>query len=69
MIASSQSSGVIEVVFGIIGMMVMLSPFWIPIICGVIGSIGEKRHYESIHARERASAHVPVMPTSVSDDS
>jgi len=69
MIASSQSAGVIEVIFGIIAMMVMLSPFLVPIVCGVIGSIGEKKHYESIHARERASVHVPVIPTSVSDDS
>ena len=69
MIAATQSSGLFEVVFGFIMMIVMLSPFLLPIICGVIGSVTEKKHYASIHARERATARVPVIPTSVSDDS
>jgi len=69
MIASSQSSGVAEGLFAILGLLVMLSPFLLPIICGVVGTITEKKHYESIHARERATAHVPVIPTPISDNS
>ena len=68
MIASSDSSGFVEVIFAFIGIAVMLSPLLLPIVCGVIGTITEKKHYESIHTRERASAHVPVVPSSVSDD-
>ena len=69
MIAATQSQGWVELIFGVVWTVVMLSPFWLPIVCGVIGSLTEKRHYESIRVRERASARVPVIPTPLSDDS
>lgn len=69
MIATTQNSGVAEMIFAAMGMAVMIIPFVLPIICGVIGTINEKKHYQSIHARERATAHIPTIPTSVSDDS
>jgi uncharacterized protein YbjQ (UPF0145 family) len=69
MIAASEVEGLIGALIGIVVMVVMFSPLWLPIVCGVIGTITEKKHYESIHVRERASAHVPVIPTVVSDDS
>ncbi len=69
MIATTPDSGFFEVVLGFFVLLMTLSPFLLPIICGVIGSMNEKKHYASIHARERASARVPVIPTAVSDDS
>jgi len=69
MIGAIHSDGLIQAVFGFLGMAVMLSPLWIPILCGVIGTVTEKNHYESIRVRESSSSHVPVIPTSISDDS
>lgn len=65
----SGGPGLFDVLVLTFTMLVMVSPFLIPIVCGVIGTITEKRHYRSIHARERASARVPVIPTPCSDDS
>lgn len=45
------------------------SPVWLPLICGIIGTITERRHFRSIHERERATAAVPVIPSPLSDDS
>jgi uncharacterized protein YbjQ (UPF0145 family) len=69
MIAEVHNAESLDGIFAILGILVMLSPLIFPIICGVIGSLTERKHYESIHLRERATAHVPVIPTSVSDDS
>lgn len=69
MIGTIHSDGLIQVVLGVLGIVVMLSPLWVPILCGVIGTVTEKKHYESIRVRESASAHVPVIPSSISDDS
>ncbi len=69
MIASTESGG-LEALLALIPF--LLFAFFavvLPVICGIIGTITEKRHYESIHAREKATAHVPVVPTPLSDDS
>lgn len=69
MIAVIQDAGVIAAVFSFIFTVVMFSPLWFPIFCGVFGTITERKHYESIHAREQASSHIPVILTAQSDDS
>jgi len=72
MIAAIQNAGSLDVVDAVVIVfwgLVMFFPFYFPIISGVVGSIIERKHYESIRAREQSTAHVPVMPTSVSDDS
>jgi len=53
---------------GVIVMVVATSPIWVPAVCGIIGTIIERRHYQSIHERERASASMAVVPSPVSDD-
>lgn len=66
---SSHSGGGASAVFAGLSLAVMLFPIYFPIICGVVGTIIERKHYESIRERERATSHVPVIPTPVSDDS
>jgi uncharacterized protein YbjQ (UPF0145 family) len=56
-------------ILGSIFMFLVFSfPIWLPIVCGVIGTVTERRHYQSIHERERASAGMAIVPTQTSDD-
>ncbi len=65
---STHGSSPIILLGSIIMFVVLTFPVWCPLVCGVIGTITERRHYQSIHERELASAKMAVVPTPVSDD-
>lgn len=57
------------VIGAILLMVLVTAPFWLPVVCGIIGTIFEKRHFKSIHQREAATGAMPVIPSPFSDDS
>ena len=73
MIANSSSPDAVGGIAALIGTLFFIalvtSPVWLPVICGIIGTISERRHFQSIHERERATATLPVIPSALSDDS
>lgn len=73
MIGSANGPDAFEGIAALIGTLFVLalvtSPVWLPVLCGIIGTLTERRHFRSIHARERNTAAVPVIPSPLSDDS